>query len=92
MNARADQLPPIKLLQKFKNLRNAGEWPFALHAYRAWTNRTAKKRNPAIEGELLFRCASDDFKENNIERALHRLEEARQLDPAPGPGKETQKE
>jgi tetratricopeptide (TPR) repeat protein len=82
MNVQGGQLPPIKLLQKFKNLRNAGDWPSALHAYRAWTNRTAKKRNPAMEGELLFRCASDDFKEKNIERALHRLEEARQLDPA----------
>jgi len=80
-NVPAGQLPAVKFLQTFKNSWNSGNWAASLHAYRAWTNRTGKKRDPQIEGELLLRCASDDFKENDYEKALHRLEEAGQLDP-----------
>jgi tetratricopeptide (TPR) repeat protein len=81
-NVPAGQSTTASALQTFKNHWNSGNWSASLHAYRGWANRTGKKREPLIEGELLFRCASGDFKEKNHERALHRLEEARQMDPA----------
>lgn len=75
------QQAPAQILQTFKSLWKAGEWLQALSCYRTWTNRTARKRSAAIEGELIFRCASSLYREGNYKRSLNYLDEAITRDP-----------
>ena len=67
---------PAVLLSIFKSLWVSNKWVQALSCYRTWTNRTGEKRNPAIEGELLFRCASSAYCSGSCEQSLKYLEEA----------------
>jgi len=73
--------PPLRTLQRLKALWAAGDWAEALSAYRAWTARTGKPRDPRIEAELVFRCASRAYRDGQLDRALARLAEANALDP-----------
>ena len=75
------QLTSSELLQEFKSLCVAESWIQALSSYRAWTSRTAGKRNRDIEAELLFRGASSCFEDDRLPQAIMHLEEAERLDP-----------
>ena len=69
-----------EILQLFKTSWKTGEWNQALHAYRAWCNRTDKKRDPQIEGEILFRLSSSCFCKNQYSLAIGFLEDAERVD------------
>ena len=73
--------PPTQILQRFKSLWTKGEWAEALTSYLMWTSKTGKKRDPRIESELLFRCASAAYRKGSFEKALSLLEEACSKDP-----------
>jgi tetratricopeptide (TPR) repeat protein len=81
-NVAAVRMSAGDFLLSFKNSWNSSNSVASLNAYRGWTRRTGKKRDPGLEGELLFRCASNDFKSRSYERALQRLGEAREIDNA----------
>lgn len=52
-----------------------GEWEAARVAYNTWTNRTGRKRDARIEGEMVFRMASTAFQAGNHDRALSHLDD-----------------
>jgi tetratricopeptide (TPR) repeat protein len=75
------RLPTSELLQVFTSSWAKGTWLQALSSYRAWTSRTGRKRDPNIEGELLFRSASSRYAEGMFQKAVQHLDEALRLDP-----------
>jgi len=67
---------PPNSLQDFKFLWKAEEYPRALIAYRTWTKKSGQKRDPAVEGELLFRNASHYFSRGDSKKAMEYFDEA----------------
>ncbi len=75
------QAGAAELLRAFKSAWNAGRWPEALSCYRSWTARSGKQREARLEAELLFRCASDFYRQGKVRVAFEHLEEASTRDP-----------
>lgn len=75
------QAGAAEFLRAFKSAWNAGSWAEALSCYRSWTLRSGKQRQARLEAELLFRCASDFYRQGKVRVALEHLEEASTRDP-----------
>ncbi|MDA3940692.1 MAG: hypothetical protein PF693_15515 [Spirochaetia bacterium] len=70
-----------EILKQFKANCKAGEWEQSLISYRTWCNKANKKRNPRIEGELLFRFSSFSYGKKQYEKATALLKEAEKVYP-----------
>ena len=75
------RLQPAEILRQFKVSWKAGEWEQSLIAYRTWCNRAGKKRDPRIEGELLFRHSSSCYSKKQYEKTVVLLEESEKIYP-----------
>ena len=76
-----ENISSTELLRRFKRFWALEEWNQALSAYREWTNKTGRKRDTRIEGELLYRVASRYFADGDCERSVDALAKADKLDP-----------
>jgi len=80
-NGLSQQLSTVQLLQNLKISWDAGKWAEALTYYRTWINRTGKRRDSSIEGQILFRAASYCFRMGKYDRAAALLDDALIKDP-----------
>lgn len=74
-------IQPGDILRNFKAHWKAGEWEQSLISYRRWCNKVNKKREPLIEGELLFRFSSLCYSRGQYEEAAVLLKEAGKVNP-----------
>lgn len=80
-STKGGRLQSAEILRQFKDHWKADEWEQSLISYRRWCNRANKKRNPLIEGELLFRLSSSCYSRKQYEKAAGLLKEAEKVYP-----------
>ncbi|MCF6335548.1 MAG: hypothetical protein L3J12_07390 [Spirochaetales bacterium] len=80
-SGKSGSIQSAEILRQFKAHWKAAEWEQSLISYRRWCNRTNKKRNPKIEGELLFRLASSCYSRKQYEKAVGLLKESEKIYP-----------
>jgi len=80
-STKVGSLQSAEVLKQFKANWKAGEWEQSLISYRTWCNRADRKRNPQIEGELLFRFSSSCYVKKQYEKAVGHLKEAGKIYP-----------